>query len=139
MFEKVVSGAGDNDMRGVWGGIESRGWGCGVVVGIRMLGGRRRITDRDRGRRGGFNSRCCRRSGSGSDREKRHLWTPMRHSLRRWTIKRQMERLKRKDGFNKFNMSPCLDTTRKGFKTHIGTMSRMLCHGIHCLMGFLDG
>ena len=83
MFEKVVSGAGDNDMRGVWvisGGIESRGWECGVVVGIGMLGGRRRITDRDRGRRGGFSSCCCRRSGS--DREKRHLWTPMRHSLR---------------------------------------------------------
>ena len=30
-------------------------------------------------RRGGFSSRCCHRSGS--DVEKRCLWTPMRHSL----------------------------------------------------------
>ena len=107
MFEKVVSGASDNDMRGVWvirGGIKSRGWRCGEVVGIEMLGSKRCITDSDRGRRGGFSSRCCHRSGS--DVEKRHLWTPMRHSLRQWTTKRQMEGLKRKDKLNKFNMSP---------------------------------
>ena len=33
-----------------------------------MLGGRRRITDYDRGRRGGFGNHCCHRSGS--DQEK---------------------------------------------------------------------
>ena len=44
---------------GFQGQIESKGWRCGGVVGIGMLGGRRRITDCDRGRRGGFSSRCC--------------------------------------------------------------------------------
>ena len=48
-------------MRGVWvfrSGIESRGWRCSGVLGIGMLGSRRRITDCERGRRGGFNSYC---------------------------------------------------------------------------------
>ena len=39
-------------------------------MGIRMLGGKRRIIDYDRGRRGGFSSCCFRRSKS--DQEKRH-------------------------------------------------------------------
>ena len=47
----------------------------------------------------------------------------MRHSLREWTIKRQMEILKRKYGINKYNMPICIDTTIGGFKTQIGTMS----------------
>ena len=51
-------------------------------MGIRILGSRHRITNCDRGRNGGFNSSCCRRSGS--DKKKRHWWTPIRHSLRGW-------------------------------------------------------
>ena len=47
----------------------------------------------------------------------------MRHSLRGWTVKRKMKRLKRKDGFNKFNMSRCVDMTKGGFKTQIGSLS----------------
>ena len=47
----------------------------------------------------------------------------MRHSFRGWTVKRKIERLKRKDGFNKFNMSRCVDTTKGGFKTQIGSLS----------------
>ena len=111
-FKNVVFGSGDNYMRGVWvfiGIIESRGWRCGGVVGIESLGGRRSIIDCDRGRRGGFNSCCC--HWSGSYREKRHRWTPMRHSVRGYKVKRQMDGLKRKDGLNKFNMSGCVYKT----------------------------
>ena len=47
----------------------------------------------------------------------------MRRSLREWTVKRQLERLKRKDRLNKFNMLRYVDMTREGFKTQIDTLS----------------